>query len=86
MAELRLHCEEAGERGPGETEGLGANQRVSHVVGEEAELNGATNVTEARKRRWNGRWTTTKLHGRARSARESKGVWLRAQLSGGVGE
>jgi hypothetical protein len=86
MAKLRLHGEEAGERGPGETEGLGANQRVSRIVGEEAELNGATDVTEARQQRWNGRWTTTKLHGRVRGARESKGVRLRAQLSGGVGE
>jgi hypothetical protein len=37
-AELQLHGEKVGERGPGETEGLGANQRVSRVVGEEAKL------------------------------------------------
>jgi hypothetical protein len=49
-AELRLHGEKADERGPGKTEGLGANQRVSRVAGEEAEFSEATDVTEAQRR------------------------------------
>jgi hypothetical protein len=74
-AELRLHGEKAGERGPGETERLGANQRVSRVAGEEAKLTEATNVTEARRRARNGRRTTTELHRCVCGARErSDGV------------
>jgi hypothetical protein len=46
--ELRLHGENTGERGPGEIEGLGANQRVSRVAGEESKLTEATDTTEAR--------------------------------------
>ena len=42
--ELRLHGEEVDERGPGKPKGLGANQKVSHVAGEEAELTEATDV------------------------------------------
>jgi hypothetical protein len=42
VAELRLQGEEADERGPCEPEGLGANRKMSHVAGEEAELTEAT--------------------------------------------
>jgi hypothetical protein len=38
VAGLRLHGEDASERGLGEPEGLGANWRMSHAAGEEAEL------------------------------------------------
>jgi hypothetical protein len=48
VVELRLHREKADERGPGEIEGLGANQRVSHIAGEEAELTEATDAADAR--------------------------------------
>ena len=48
MAELRLYGEKACEHGPGETEGLGANQRVSHVAGEDVELTEATDAADAR--------------------------------------
>jgi hypothetical protein len=34
VAGLRLHGENVGEHGPGETEGLGVNQRVPRVAGE----------------------------------------------------
>jgi hypothetical protein len=71
--ELRLHVEKAGERGPGETEGLGANQRVSHVADEEAELTEATDATEARRWPQNGRWITIKVHGYTHRARERRG-------------
>jgi hypothetical protein len=47
VAELHLHGEKAGERGLGETEGLGANQRVSRIAGEAAELTKVTDTTEA---------------------------------------
>jgi hypothetical protein len=47
--ETRLRGKKSGEREPGEIEGLGANQRVSRVVGEEAELTRATNATGARR-------------------------------------
>jgi hypothetical protein len=47
--ETQLRGEKSGEREPGEIEGLGANQRVSRVVGEEAELTRATNATGARR-------------------------------------
>jgi hypothetical protein len=45
--------------------GLGANERVSRVAREEAELTGAMDVTGARRQ-----WTTAVLHGCAHSARE----------------
>jgi hypothetical protein len=65
----------SGEREPREIEGRGANQRVSRVAGEEAELTGATDVIGAQRRPCNGRRTTAALHGCARSARErSEGV------------
>ena len=82
-AELRLHREKVDERRPSETEGLGANQRVSCVVGEGAELTKAIDEADTRRRPRNERRTTTELHGRARRARESEGVRLRAQLSEG---
>jgi hypothetical protein len=70
MVELRLQGEEAGERGPGELEVLGANQEVSHVVGEGTDLTEATSVAETEWRLQNGRQTTMELHGHARRARE----------------
>jgi hypothetical protein len=76
--ELRLHGEKAGEHGPGETERLEANQRVSCVDGDEAELTEATNATDDRRWPRNERWTTTELHGSARRAKETKGVRLGA--------
>jgi hypothetical protein len=77
VVELRLHGEKVGDREPREIEGLGANQRVSRVPGEDAKLTKVTDMAEAR------RWTTAELHGCARSARESEGVWPRVQLSKG---
>ena len=43
--ETRLHGEKFDERQPREIEGLGANQRVSRVAGEEAELTRAMDAT-----------------------------------------
>jgi hypothetical protein len=70
VAEARLCGEKSGEREQREIEVLGANQRVSCVAGEEAELTGAMDTTGARRRPRNGRQTTTVLHGCVRSARE----------------
>jgi hypothetical protein len=53
-AGLRLHGENTGEHRPGETEGLGANQRVSRIAGEEAELTEATDAADAQRRPQNG--------------------------------
>jgi hypothetical protein len=50
VAELRLHWENSGERGPGRPEGLGANRGVSRVADGEAELTEATGATRARRR------------------------------------
>jgi hypothetical protein len=89
VAELRLYGEKACERRSGETEGLGANQRVSHIAGEDAELTEATGTPDAQRRPRNRRRITTELHGRVRKARErerereSKGVRMRVQLSKG---
>jgi hypothetical protein len=74
-AGLRLHGENAGERGWGETEGMGANQRVSRITGEEAELTEATNAADARRRPWNGRWTPMELRGHACRVRERARVF-----------
>jgi hypothetical protein len=63
VAGLRLHGENAGEQGPGEIEGFGANHRVSHVASEEVELTEAMDATDARRRPRNGRRTTTELRG-----------------------
>jgi hypothetical protein len=82
VAELRLQGEEAGERGPSEPEMLGANQKVSHVAGEGAELTEATGATETQRQPQNGRRTTTSFTG-ARAKREGEGAQLRAQLSEG---
>jgi hypothetical protein len=38
----------AGERGPGETERLGANRKVCRIAGEGAELTKATDATDTR--------------------------------------
>jgi hypothetical protein len=48
--ETRLRGEKSGECEPREKEGLGANQRVSRVTGEEAELTGAKDATGAQNR------------------------------------
>jgi hypothetical protein len=45
VAEIRLSGEKSIKREPREVEGLGANQRVSRVAGEEAELTGAVDTT-----------------------------------------
>jgi hypothetical protein len=77
---LRLHGENAGERGPGEPEGLGANWKMSHIAGEEAELTEATDVAGA----W--RWPRNDdgaPRARVQSGRESEGVRLGAQLGEG---
>jgi hypothetical protein len=68
--ELWLYREKVGERRPGEIEWQGANQRVSRVAGEEAQLTEGTDVVEAQWQPWNERRTTAKLHGCVRSARE----------------
>jgi hypothetical protein len=41
-----LHREDAGERGPDNPEGLGANQGVSQAADEEAEITEAAGVAE----------------------------------------
>jgi hypothetical protein len=68
--ELRLQGEEAGERGPGEPAGLGANRKMSHVAGEEAELTEATGVAETQQRPQNGRRTTASFTARAQNERD----------------
>jgi hypothetical protein len=84
VAESRLRGEESGEHEQREIEGLGANQRVPCVAGEEAELTRAMDTTRARRRPWNGRQTTMVLHGCALSAREGcEGVYCGALLSEG---
>jgi hypothetical protein len=67
---LRLHGENAGERGPGETERLGANQKVSRVAGEGAELTEATDAANTRRWSRNGGEPSSEFHGRVRKARE----------------
>jgi hypothetical protein len=84
---LRLHGENAGERGSVEPEGLGANRRMSHTAGEEAELIKATDMARGRWQLQNERRTTVS-GGRApwacaQNEREGEGARLRAQLSGG---
>jgi hypothetical protein len=81
-AGLRLHGENVDERGLGETERLGANQRVSRVAVEETELTEATHAADARRRPWNGGGSRRSSTG-ARAEREREGVRLRAQLSKG---
>jgi hypothetical protein len=61
---LRLHGGNDGERGLGKTKRLGANQKVSRVVGEGAELTKATDVADARQRPHNGGESLVELHGR----------------------
>jgi hypothetical protein len=78
----QLPSEEAGDRGPGEPEGLGANQEVSHVAGEGAELTEAMGAIETQQQPQNGRRTMTNFVG-ARTEREDEGARLRAQLSKG---
>jgi hypothetical protein len=56
-AGLRLHGEDAGERGAGKTRGDGANRGVSWVAGDKAELTEATDTARARRRPQNGRET-----------------------------
>jgi hypothetical protein len=63
---LWLHGEEAGERGPSEPEGLGANQKASHVAGEGAELSKTTGAVETQRWPQNGRRTTTSFTGTER--------------------
>jgi hypothetical protein len=73
----------AGESGPGETKSLGANRKVSRVAGEGAELTKATDRADARRWPRKNGGSSAELHGRARRARESEGVQLRAQLGEG---
>ena len=46
---LRLHGDVSDERGPGEPEGLGANQGVSRVADGEAELTEAMGTVRGRR-------------------------------------
>ena len=69
-AELRLQGEEAGEHRSGELEVLGANQEVSHIAGEGAELTEATDATDARRRPRNSGEPSAEFHGRMCRARE----------------
>jgi hypothetical protein len=64
--------------------GVGANQRVPHVAGEEVELTEATNAADARRRPQNGRQITTELHGRAQSERERERERERGCLAEGA--
>jgi hypothetical protein len=90
VAELRLHRNISGERGQGELEGLGANRGVFQVVGDKAELTGATDAagsstaTVERAADVGGQWRGT---GRARRARErARGSAKGASERGEVGE
>jgi hypothetical protein len=91
---LRLHGEDTYERGPGEPEGLGANQRMSHAGGEEVELTEVEGAAETQWRLQNKRRTTASdgeaPWARAQSEREGESARLSAQLSGegrvGLGE
>jgi hypothetical protein len=56
---LRLHGENAGERGVGKLEGLGANWRVFHTADEKAELTEATDTTRARRWPQNEWWRSS---------------------------
>jgi hypothetical protein len=73
VAELRLHRNISGERGQGGLEGLGANRGVFQMVGDRAELTGATytagssTATVERAADVGGRWWGS---GRERRARE----------------
>jgi hypothetical protein len=67
---LWLHGENAGERGPGEIERLGANRKVSRIAGEGAELTEATDVTYTRRRPRNGGGPSAGFHRHVRRARE----------------
>lgn len=76
---LRLQGENIDEHGPGETEVLGANQRVSRVAGEYAELTEATDATDARRQPRNGGGSRRSSTG-ACAERERE----RGSLAGGV--
>jgi hypothetical protein len=65
-----LHGENAGERGSGELERLGANQEVSRIAGEGAELTETTNTTDARRRPWNDGEPSVEFHERVHRAIE----------------
>jgi hypothetical protein len=73
VEELWLHWRNSGERGLGGLEGLGANRGVFHVVGDRAELTGATDAAESstttveRAADFGGQWRGS---GHARRARE----------------
>jgi hypothetical protein len=67
---LRLHGENAGELGPGEIERLEANQKVSRVVGEGAELTEAMDAADARRWPQNGDRPSAGFHGRVRRVRQ----------------
>jgi hypothetical protein len=54
-----LHGENAGERGVGKLEGLGANWRVFHTADEKAELTEATDTTRARRWPQNEWWRSS---------------------------
>jgi hypothetical protein len=70
VAGLRLHGENVGERRPGKLERLGANQEVSRVAGEGAELTEATDAAVARRQPQNGDEPSAEFHGCVRRARE----------------
>jgi hypothetical protein len=82
--ELRLHGEKTGERGPGETEGLGQTRGCPVLL--------AKRQSSPRQQTWqkldDGHGTgdgSRRSSMGARRARESEGVRLRAQLSEGSG-
>jgi hypothetical protein len=47
VVELRPHRKNAGEHGPGEPKGMGANRGAFQVAGDRAKLTGATDVAES---------------------------------------
>jgi hypothetical protein len=53
--DARLRDEKSSDREQREIEWLGANQRVSCVIGKEAVLTRATDEIGARRQPWNGR-------------------------------
>jgi hypothetical protein len=69
-----------------EKDGLVANQRVSRVAGEEAELIEATDEAEARRWPRNGRRTTAELHRRVQCERERESERERGSSTEGATE
>jgi hypothetical protein len=83
-AGLRLRKKRSGERGPGKLERGSANQRVSRVADDKAELTEATDGARARRRSQNERQSTVgggeALWSRAQSEREGEREGERVRL------